>query len=117
MNAGARLGGNATVTVPALRDAVAAAVVDWPGVTAKRTFGCPAFLVRGEVFALVSEQGLSLTRLGGGERRKLVETRGARPFVASGRTVERWPTVAVEPAELAALLPALRSSYEATVRG
>ncbi|MFC4358190.1 TfoX/Sxy family protein [Halobium salinum] len=105
-----------TVTVSTLRDAVAAAVAEWPGVTTKRTFGCPAFLARGEVFALVSEQGLTLTRLDADDRRLLAETRDARPFRASGLEFGRWVTVPVESGDLEGIQVLLRASYEATLR-
>jgi hypothetical protein len=78
-------------------------------------FGCPAYVADGVLFAVVSEQGLSLTRLTDVERAKLERSVAVEPFEAGGRTVRRWATVRVSPADHDGVAWALGRSYEAAV--
>ena len=101
-------------TAEALRERVLAVVGDWDGVEAVEMFGLPSFTADGELFCVVSAQGVSLTKLPDGERAALEELVAVGPFDADGRTVERWATVAT--ADLPddeTLEPFLRASYEA----
>lgn len=99
----------------ALCDAVDDLVMGWPGVSRKTMFGCPSYVADGVLFAVVSEQGLSLTRLSETERTKLERSLAVKPFEAGGRLVRRWATVRVEPTGLSPVEKALRQSYEAAV--
>jgi hypothetical protein len=78
-------------------------------------FGCPSYVADGVLFAVVSEQGLSLTRLTDGERAKLERSLAVEPFEAGGRLVNRWATVHASPVDHDAVARALRQSYEAAV--
>ncbi|WP_372911382.1 hypothetical protein [Salinigranum sp.] len=98
-----------------LRDAVDDLVMEWPGVSRKVMFGCPSYVADGVLFAVVSEQGLSLTRLSETQRAKLERSLSVEPFEAGGRLVRRWATVQVDPGRLAPVEHALRQSYEAAV--
>jgi hypothetical protein len=99
----------------ALRDAVDGLVGSWPGVSRKTMFGCPSYVADGVLFAVVSEQGLSLTRLSTDERARLERSLSVEPFEAGGRLVQRWATVRVSPDDLDPVADALRQSYEAAV--
>jgi hypothetical protein len=98
-----------------LRDAVDDLATKWPGVSRRTMFGCPSYVADGVLFAVVSGQGLSLTRLADGDRAKLERSVAVEPFEADGRTVRRWATVRVSPADHDAVARALRRSYEAAV--
>ena len=99
----------------ALRDAVDDLVMEWPGVSRKTMFGCPSYVADGVLFAVVSEQGLSLTRLTETERSRLERSLSVEPFEAGGRVVQKWATVRVDSAGLSPVKRALRQSYEAAV--
>lgn len=100
--------------VEPLRERVAALVADWDGVEAVTMFGLPSFTAREELFCVVSEQGVSLTRLPPPDQEVLETLVDVRPFDAGDRTVERWATVA--PDDLPddeTLRRFLEASYEA----
>jgi len=92
-----------------------ASVATWPGVEATVTVGCPAFSADGELFAVVSNQGVSITKLADAYREELAATVPVEPFDADGRRVEDWPTVPPASCALEVLRPFLRASYEAAL--
>lgn len=96
-----------------LREAFEREVLTWPGVSVKTTFGCPSYLVDEERFAVLSDQGVSLTCLPDEARRLLVARHQVLPFVANGRAVSSWTTVAVAPEALRDLFPVIKKGYEA----
>lgn len=99
-----------------LRERVSAIVEDWDGVEQVTMFGLPSFTARGQLFCVVSEQGLSLTRLPDDDREELAGMADVEPFDADGRTVESWATVATEALpDDETLVPFLRASYEAAL--
>lgn len=91
------------------------AVADWPGVEERTMFGCPSFTADGELFAVVSNQGVSITKLPEAHRAELEDTVPVSPFDAGGRTVSGWATVPPESAAPEVLEPFLRASYEAAL--
>ncbi len=102
--------------VDALRERVAGLVADWDGVASVTMFGRPSFTVHEELFCVVSEQGVSLTRLPPADREMLEALVDVTPYDADGRAVERWETIA--PADLPddeTLARFLRASYEAAL--
>jgi hypothetical protein len=96
-----------------LRAAFEREVLTWPAVSTHTMFGCPSYLVDGELFAVLSDQGLSLTCLPDEDRRLLAATRRVFPFVANGRAVESWTTIAVTADDLDAVFPVVKKSYDA----
>lgn len=100
-----------------LRVAVADAVAEWPGVTEERTFGCPSFRVDGTLFAVVVTEGVVLTRLPPDARADLDELFETGPFRPGDRTIAAWVQVDVDPANVDALVPFVRRSYETARRG
>jgi hypothetical protein len=90
-------------------------VTSWPGVSRTSMFGCPSYVADGVLFAVVSEQGLSLTRLTDDQRADLARTVRVEPFAAGGRVVRRWATVRVDPDALDPVTPALQQSYDAAI--
>jgi hypothetical protein len=101
----------------ALVTAVDDLVEGWPGVSRKTMFGCPSYVADGVLFAVVSEQGLSLTRLSDVDRARLERSVAIEPFEAGGRLVRTWATVRVEPDGVGggAVAEALERSYEAAI--
>ena len=98
-----------------LRTVVDDLVMAWPGVSRRTMFGCPSYVADGVLFAVVSEQGLSLTRLSDAQRVALDRSVPVEPFVAGGRTVQRWATVPVDTDSLDPVATALRQSYDAAL--
>lgn len=98
----------------ALRERVRGVVGDWDRVETVEMFGLPSFTVDGELFCVVSNQGVSLTKLPDEERSALAEHAEVGPFDAEGRTIERWATVPPDALpDDDTLEPFLRASYEA----
>lgn len=104
--------GGSEIDVDALREAVAALVDGWPDIDETVMFGCPSFRADGELFAVVSDQGLSLTKLPDDERDRLADDYGVQPFDAGGRQVSGWATVAVVPEAVETLEEYVRASYD-----
>lgn len=97
-----------------LRDAFEEHVLDWPGVTTQVMFGCPAYQVRGDLFAFLVTEGLVVTKLDAGGRHTLEQDHAAGPFEAGQRTMASWSRVPIhEVADLEELLEHVRASYEA----
>lgn len=97
-----------------LRDALEDRVLDWPDVTTQVMFGCPAYQVRGNLFAFLVTEGLVLTQLDAGGRHTLEQDHDAAPFEAGQRTLTSWSRVPVhEVTDLEELLEHVRASYEA----
>ncbi|ELZ87459.1 hypothetical protein C453_03874 [Haloferax elongans ATCC BAA-1513] len=99
--------------VASLTAAVGVVVSSWPDVEQTTMFGCPSFRANETLFAVVSEQGVSLTSLPQDERSKLASHHQVVPFEANGRLVGSWATVHVESSHVRDLEDALRASYEA----
>lgn len=102
-------------TAGPVQAAVAEVVDEWSGVSQRTTFGCPSFYADGVLFAVVSNQGLSLTRLTDRQRELLERRASVQPFEAGTRRVARWATVDVDAGDLDRVVPALRQSYEAAL--
>jgi hypothetical protein len=101
----------------ALVTAVDDLVGEWPGVSRKTMFGCPSYVADGVLFAVVSEQGLSLTRLSETERARLERSVATEPFESGGRLVRTWATIWIDPDDVDtdAVAEALERSYEAAI--
>lgn len=80
-------------------------------VDVRSRFGCPAYLVDDEPFALVTPTGLCLPHLGSETRDRLAVDRRVSAFEANGSSVDSWPTVAVDPDGVAGLAPHIGESY------
>ncbi|WP_396610837.1 MmcQ/YjbR family DNA-binding protein [Haloferax sp. S1W] len=99
--------------VALLATAVQQGVDSWPDVEQTTMFGCPSFRANGTLFAVVSEQGVSLTSLPREERAELAAQQQVVPFEANGRLVGSWATVHIDPSHVGDLEDAIRASYEA----
>ncbi|WP_411967775.1 hypothetical protein [Haloferax sp. YSSS75] len=102
--------------VESLVAAVVRITESWDAVERTTMFGVPSFRANGTLFAVVSEQGLSLTSLPADARVAVVKKHRIAPFEANGRLVGSWVTVDIEPKRVGELTDALRASYEAAVR-
>lgn len=108
--------GDGDAEVEALRVRVGAIVADWDATEEVTMFGCPSFTARGELFGVVSEQGLSLTRLPEGDRTSLADVATVGPFDAAGRTIDSWATIAAgDLPDDETLASFVRASYDAAV--
>jgi hypothetical protein len=100
----------------ALRAAFEETVLDWPGVTATTTFGCPSYRADGTLFAVLVTEGVALTRLPDERREAIAREFATGPFEAGDRTVTKWVQVAVDDAaDLDSLVPHVRASYESAL--
>ncbi|MDX1747371.1 MAG: TfoX/Sxy family protein, partial [Halobacteriales archaeon] len=95
----------------------ASLVSGWDGVEETHMFGCPSFRVDGELFAVVSSQGLALTRLSEADRRSLRDRYLVRSFDANGRRVDSWAVVNIGSSDLTDVEQWLRASYENARKG
>lgn len=77
-----------------LENAVQDAVKDLKNVSSKKMFGCPAFWVNGNVFALVWKHGRIGVKLPIAEKfEKLMSIKGAAPWKAGPMTMSHWVLV------------------------
>jgi hypothetical protein len=65
-------------------------VLDWPGVTSRRMFGCPAYLVDGKLFAFLVTDGVVITQIRARDREELGKGFETEPFRAGEREIDRW---------------------------
>ncbi|KAB1197405.1 MULTISPECIES: MmcQ/YjbR family DNA-binding protein [Haloferax] len=103
-------------TVESLAAAVMRVAGAWESVERTTMFGKPSFRANGTLFAVVSEQGLSLTSLPADARVAVAANHHVVPFEANGRLVGSWVTVDIEPNRVRELTDALRASYETAFR-
>lgn len=87
-------------------------VLDWPEVSSRKMFGCPAYRAGGTLFAFVIDDGIVLTKLGEADRQELAERFGAGPFEPGRGTIQRWAVVPVsDELALSPVLDYVRKSY------
>ena len=102
----------------ATREAMEAALSDWPGVTRTRMFGCPCYKANERLFAFLVTDGLVLTRLEKAEKDAAIKRFGGKPFRAGPKSVPGWPQLPLAtPAVLKRYLPLLRKSYSTALAG
>ncbi|WP_277554185.1 hypothetical protein [Halobaculum limi] len=89
---------------------------NWPGVAHTTMFGCPSYTADGTLFAVLSTQGVALTRLPDDDRDRLASEHAVEAFRAGPRTVDAWAVLPPEAAAACDLERYLRASYE-TARG
>ncbi len=99
-----------------LRGVLEAQILAWPQVTARRMFGCPAYLVDGRLFAFLVTDGIVLTQLRLSERKLLAEDFETAPFKAGEREIVRWTRVALKDSQrLPRIMRFVQRSYEAAL--
>jgi len=97
------------------REAFEAEVLAWPGVARKGMMGCLVYFRGKKFFAFLVTGGLVITKLPEADRAAVGKRPGAKPFEMSGRTAGKWVQLPVsKPADVKALLPHVRTSYEAS---
>jgi len=95
-----------------LRLALEQEVLRWPGVTTRKMFGCPCYMVKGNLFAFLVTHGLVLPRTAD-ETGNLQSLHGAKPFRAGNKTSRRRLEVPIRSeTELRRLIPFVRDSFE-----
>jgi TfoX/Sxy family transcriptional regulator of competence genes len=101
----------------ALREAVEKQVLNWPRVTTRRMFGCPAYLVDGKLFAFLVTDGVVITQIRKRDREELEAQYSVEPFKAGEREIERWLQVTVDDLEkLERVLTMVKKSYDTVLR-
>ncbi|WP_416838485.1 MmcQ/YjbR family DNA-binding protein [Haloferax sp. DFSO52] len=103
-------------TVESLAAAVMRVAGEWEAVERTTMFGKPSFRANGTLFAVTSEQGVSLTSLPDDARVAVAADHRILPFEANGRLIGSWVTVDIEPNRVGELTDALRASYETAFR-
>lgn len=88
---------------------------EWEGVTEEAMFGHPTYKASGTIFALLTMDGVVLTRLPDDERERLAEARDAGPFEANGQTIEKWVHVPIGADDLDAIEDFVRASHRAAL--
>ena len=96
-----------------VRQALEDAVLDWPEVTTKRMFGCPAFMAAGKLFTFVVTRGVVLTGLSDEYLESVREQMETEEFRAGERLIGDWVLVPMDgPEDLADIVPFIEASYE-----
>jgi len=79
-------------------------------------FGCPAYIARGALFALLVTRGIVLTHLPETEREALSRVAIVQPFQAGTKTIHRWAQVSIDSTEeIEAVVPYVYISYQAAL--
>jgi hypothetical protein len=87
-------------------------VLSWPGVTARKMYGCPCYKNKEKLFAFLVTDGVVLTKLNQQDAVKLSKEFAVKPFQAGRRTMNKWPQVSVQAAsDVQKILPFIKSSY------
>jgi len=88
----------------------------WPGVKKKVMFGCPSYMARGDIFAILTTGGVGITRLPNNAREYVIEKFQGGPFTAGKRVVKNWVVVPVRyPEDLNPLIPCIKRSYRSVM--
>jgi hypothetical protein len=99
-----------------LREVFEETVLPWDHVTFRRMFGCPAYIARGALFALLVTRGIVLTHLAESEREALSRVAVVQPFQAGNKTVHRWAQINIDSTdEIEAVLPYVYISYQSAL--
>lgn len=91
-------------------------VLSWPHVTTRFMFGCPAYLAKGKLFAILITDGIVITRLDEMTREKFASEREAVPFQAGSKLIKTWSHVPISGEEdLHELVCYVKQSYQAAL--
>ncbi len=97
----------------ALREAFEKVVLQWPKVTTRKMFGCPAYVADGRLFAFLVTGGVVITQVRLKDRQALAEDNETEPFTAGERVIERWTQVSVDdPKAMGRIIAYVRKSYQ-----
>lgn len=89
-------------------------VMDWPGVTSRRMFGCPAYLVDGKLFAFLVTDGIVITQIRKRDREELGRAYSTEAFHAGEREIDRWLQVRIDDLErIERVMLMVKKSYDA----
>lgn len=99
-----------------LRQRIESQVLDWPNVTTRRMFGCPAYLVDGKLFAFLVTDGVVITQIRKRDREEMSRVYTTETFRAGEREIGRWLTIHIDDVDqIERVMLMVRRSYE-TVR-
>lgn len=96
-----------------LQSTVEAVVLEWAGVTAERLFGFPAYRADGQLFLVLDEDGVALTRLPNARREHLAADFEVGTFEAYGQAIGKWEYVPADVDDVERLVEYVQASYEA----
>jgi len=83
-----------------------------PGVASKKMFGCPCYVVKGNLFAFLVTHGLVLP-IAADKTGNLQSLYGAKPFRAGNKTSRRWLEVPIRSeTELRRIFPLIKERLE-----
>ncbi|MBN1246313.1 MAG: TfoX/Sxy family protein [Anaerolineae bacterium] len=100
-----------------LREAFEAQVLNWPDVTTRPMFGCPAYLADGKLFAFLVTKGIVITQVRKRDREELKALLPAEPFKAGEREITRWLQITLEDVgQLERIMRLVRRSYETVLQ-
>ena len=96
-----------------LREAFERYVFQWPQVTMRRMFGCPAYVADSRLFAFLVTGAVVITQVRLKDRQALSEDNETVPFKAGEREIERWIQVTIDdPKALGRIISYVRKSYQ-----
>ena len=95
------------------REAIEKIILQWPGVTSRKMFGCPAYMVNGRLFAFLISEGIVLTQIRHYERKLLGEDFPVQSFQAGEREIAHWTQVTFTNLhKLPRIMTFVRKSYD-----
>lgn len=87
-------------------------VLNWPDVTTKLMFGCPAYRADRIIFVFVVNGRLVITKIDSTQINTLKSQFQAVPFQAGKRTIKKWTKIPADnEKDVKALVPFLSRSY------
>ena len=100
-----------------LRKSLEHEILQWPDVSSRLMFGCPAYLVSGRLFAFLVNEGVVVTQLSKRQRSHARQLFDTEPFQIDEKPISRWLCLSVPEGEtthsdLHRLLRFIRYSYE-----
>jgi hypothetical protein len=99
-----------------LREIFEEEVLQWPGITTKKMFGCPCYKANDKLFAFLVTKGIVLTKLSEPERKNISKQYNTTPFQAGKKTMSAWIQTQVKEIEdLSELIPYVKKSYKAAL--
>jgi len=100
-----------------LRVAFEGKTLHWPMVTARRMYGCPAYLADGKLFAFLVTDGVVITQIRKHDRETAASVFTTAPFKVGEREIERWVIITLEDVkQLNRLMKLVKKSYETVLQ-
>ncbi|VVB60574.1 Uncharacterised protein [uncultured archaeon] len=88
-------------------------ILNWPGVTTKKMYGCPCYKYKEKLFAFLVTDGIVLTKASEQDKMKLSKEFSIKPFQAATRIMKGWPQIPVdEKSDVKKIISFIKNSYQ-----